>query len=79
MKAGHERCGTKYRYPDWDKAVHAALVSNRKRGTPLRVYQCELCQGFHLTKRPTWTSTPTSKPFTPADLAQIIANRKDSA
>lgn len=82
MKAGRKRCGVdgKYSYPTFDAAVHAALVSTKRRGTPLRPYDCATCGGWHITKRPGNPAVATRPgPFTPADMARIVNNRKDSA
>lgn len=76
----HQRCADsgKYAYPTFEKAVHAALVSNRRRGTPLRPYQCG-CGAWHLTKRPGNPAVATVPgPFTPNDMARLVA-RKGSA
>lgn len=81
MKAGRSRCAAsgKYQYPDLATAVHAALVSSKRRGTPLRPYECP-CGSWHLTKRPgnpRVATVPT--PFTPADLARIVNRTQESA
>lgn len=44
-------CITKKRYGTAELARHVAAQCMRERRTPLRVYPCELCGGFHLTKR----------------------------
>lgn len=73
-----KKCGGKWIYPTWERAVHAALVANRARGVPLRVYDCG--DHFHLTKRPSNPVVATRPgPFTPSDMARIISNRRDSA
>lgn len=82
MKAGRSRCKTsgKYRYPTFDIAVHAALVSSKRRGTPLRPYECPFCSDWHLTKRPANPAVATRPgPFTPADLARIVNRTQESA
>lgn len=72
----HKKCGTKFSYPTWDLAAHAALVSTTRRKTPLRVYECGLCSGFHLTKRPANPVVATVPgPFTPADLARLLGRK----
>jgi hypothetical protein len=81
MKAGRKRCGVdgKFSYPTFELAVHAALVSNKRRGDPLRVYDCAVCSGFHLTRNPGNPAVATvPPPFTPTDLARIL-NRQQEA
>lgn len=76
------RCAAtgKLRFPDWDTAAHAALVSSKKRGTALRVYTCEHCGSHHLTKRPANRVVATVPgPFTPADMARVAGRRQESA
>lgn len=75
-----EKCGEKFSYPTWDKAAHAALVSSKRRGVALRVYDCAICGGFHLTKKPGNPVVATVPgPFTPADLARLVARRQETA
>lgn len=76
-----EMCGTKYRYPTFERAVHAALVSNKRRGVALRPYECSTCGGgWHLTKNPGNPRVATRPgPFTPSDLARIVSNRSQES
>lgn len=46
-------CG-KRGYPDYDTALHAAIVASRKTHQALRIYLCPGCGRHHLTKRRTW-------------------------
>lgn len=75
------RCAVtgKYAYTTFEAAVHAALTSNRKRGTPLRPYPCPDCDGaWHLTKRPANPVVVTVPgPFTPADMARLAGRRQE--
>jgi hypothetical protein len=41
-------CG-KVRHPNRRRAIGAAIRLSRRTGTPLRVYPCARCGGFHLT------------------------------
>ena len=69
----------KLMFSDWDKAVHAAVESSRKRKVGLRVYPCPDCGCFHLTKRPANPQPPTVPgPFTPADLARLLTRRQET-
>lgn len=43
-------CGRKARYPSAKVARRYAERAVEARGTPLRVYWCPTCNGFHLTK-----------------------------
>lgn len=44
-------CVSKVRYRDRQEAVIALQKATRRRGTPLRIYDCDLCRGFHLTRK----------------------------
>lgn len=47
----HYSCGSKYRY-ETEQIALAAATKRVLRGAPmLRAYHCELCGGWHLTKR----------------------------
>lgn len=48
-------CKNKRRYPSEAFAQRVADHATRQRGLALRVYPCPLCQGFHITKRRTFT------------------------
>lgn len=39
-------------YPTYRAALKVLLRATRQRGTPLRIYPCSDCHGFHLTKQP---------------------------
>lgn len=80
--ARYPRCETsgKMRFPDFDTAAHSALATSRIRATPLRVYECPSCSGFHLTKTPGGRYVATRPaPFTPADMARLVARRQETA
>ena len=53
MKAQVNGCLCKNRYSTKELAEAARLWCERERGMVLRVYECEFCLGFHLTKKPT--------------------------
>lgn len=36
-------------YATYGAALRALLQSTKRRGTPLRIYGCTECKGFHLT------------------------------
>jgi hypothetical protein len=44
-------CTGKTRYGSEDCAARMVATALRQRGTPLRAYLCELCSGYHLTRR----------------------------
>lgn len=46
-------CG-KRRCDNYQHAITYLLWLSRKTRDPLRIYRCPECDGFHLTKRPTW-------------------------
>lgn len=77
--AKRARCaahGGKYAYPSFEAAAHAALVSSRRRGVALRPYPCPDCGRWHITKRPANPVVATVPgPFTPNDLARLLARR----
>lgn len=50
----HPVCG-KVRHTNQSAAIASAIRSSKRGGTPLRVYRCPGCKGFHLTKRPEWS------------------------
>ena len=43
-------CYEKRRYGDEKQALRVAAECTEKRGTPLRVYACFECGGYHLSK-----------------------------
>jgi len=45
----HRSCTGKIRYRDRSEAIVALQKAKRRRGTPLRIYECDLCRGFHLS------------------------------
>lgn len=50
-KAGHRQCGRKGRYPDEISALLAAQQMSQKYGSDMYTYHCDICGGWHLTKR----------------------------
>jgi len=44
-------CDGKKRYETRMKAIHYALKSSKMNGHGIRVYECPICKGFHLTTR----------------------------
>jgi hypothetical protein len=38
-----------------EKLARIQRANRRRAGTPVRVYHCPSCNGWHLTSRPTWT------------------------
>jgi hypothetical protein len=53
-------CLDKYRYSSQSHA--AGRAGNTGNGFKLNVYHCELCNGWHLTKRPQLKQRKVSKP-----------------
>jgi hypothetical protein len=51
-KAQINGCINKNRYSTRELAEAARLGAETERRVALRVYQCEFCCGFHLTKKP---------------------------
>lgn len=51
FKKADKMCFSKHRYPNEIKAKLEALKMQEKYfyTTPLRVYPCPVCRGFHLT------------------------------
>lgn len=47
----HYSCGRKYRYETEQAALTAAAKRVLNGAPTLRAYHCELCGGWHLTKR----------------------------
>jgi hypothetical protein len=45
------RCQGKVSYPSQRAALRTLLRCTQERGTSLRVYECEICDGWHLTKQ----------------------------
>lgn len=50
-KAVYHQCLKKHRYRSEHDARLAANNAETKRGTRLRVYQCPLCGGWHITRK----------------------------
>ena len=50
-KWGHRQCGRKVRYPDEISAMLKAQRISATKGVDLYVYHCDICDGWHLTKR----------------------------
>jgi hypothetical protein len=48
-------CKNKRRYTNEKLAERVAARATRQRGLALRTYPCPLCQGWHITKRRTFT------------------------
>lgn len=48
-------CRRKKRYATHSEATRKAKRAGMKRGVKLRVYFCNFCGGFHLTKQPKLT------------------------
>jgi hypothetical protein len=46
-----EQCNRKHKYQTAESAIRWALIRAKNSGTPLRVYECHTCNGWHLTKR----------------------------
>lgn len=44
-------CEGKRRYRDRDEAARVRQYRTAAAGTPLRIYDCDFCSGFHLTSR----------------------------
>ena len=44
-------CDDKYRYKDYNDAMHHAKVYARRSGCKYDVYECQFCGGWHLTRR----------------------------
>jgi hypothetical protein len=44
-------CLGKERFDDKDQADAHAKEHAKKAGTPIRIYRCPFCQGFHMTSR----------------------------
>lgn len=60
--SGHKRCG-KIRHATQRSAIRSAIASwFMSGGTPLRVYRCPDCSGWHLTSRKTWTKPAKKAP-----------------
>ena len=47
----YHSCTSKIRYRNQSDARDAAKTAYRLRGTKLRAYRCEFCNGWHLTKQ----------------------------
>ncbi len=43
-------CSGKVRYRDEKEAKHAKRKYEALRSVPLRIYECALCAGYHLTR-----------------------------
>lgn len=50
-KWGHRQCGRKRRFPDEVSVMVEAQRISNVSGTDLRYYHCDICGGWHLTKR----------------------------
>lgn len=67
-------CG-KDRYATNSHAIRVAIGASKRSGRPLRVYRCERCRGWHLTKRITWTDDQPSKDVPAASLLNDFDHR----
>lgn len=80
--ARYPRCKTcgKLSFPTEDAAIRSAIKTSRLRGgLPLRVYECPLQHGFHMTKNPGGRYVATVPgPFTPADMARLVGRRQET-
>lgn len=56
MPPKHKACGER-RCADEAHAMRYVLWLARKTTTPLRVYPCPACAGWHVTSKPTWKDT----------------------
>lgn len=45
----YKQCLKKKRYSTFRLAKKVAKISLDKRGAELRIYKCDICNGFHLT------------------------------
>lgn len=52
-------CEGKRRYRDRDEATRVRHLRTKAAGTPLRIYDCDFCKGFHLTSRMSTTDLLT--------------------
>lgn len=50
-KSVYRGCLNKRRMTDADEAAERARVKMLKGAPPLRAYRCNVCKGWHLTKR----------------------------
>ena len=68
----------KRRYSSLEWAVKAALHASTARAVACRPYECPHCGEWHLTKKPGNRYVATVPgPFTPNDLARIVARRQE--
>ena len=42
-------CDGKKRYESRTEAIHYGLLHTKSKGGAVRVYQCPICKGYHLT------------------------------
>lgn len=69
-------CFCKTRYADEQEALGVAAHCFAVRGALLRVYQCELCGGFHLTKRDVPSPKPGWRPPEKSQRQQAAERRR---
>lgn len=50
FKSKYQQCGKKKRYRSEHEARLSANRAETARGKPLRVYQCPICGGWHITQ-----------------------------
>jgi hypothetical protein len=82
MKPGRELCPVtgKHSYSSLEHAARAALHSSKVRGGAYRPYDDCSCGHWHITKNPGNPRVATVPgPFTPADMAQLLARRQETA
>lgn len=70
----HRSCG-KVRYTSERTAIRRAIASSRRAGLALRVYRCPDCEGWHLTKKPTWTAAHWPQPVEADQVRNAFGHR----
>lgn len=50
-RSAKRSCHMKVRYPAHNVAIRIAGEIHKQRGTKLRVYWCNVCNGWHFTKQ----------------------------
>jgi hypothetical protein len=69
-------CVRKSRYRSQQVALEVAARCTAERGTPLHVYSCGLCGGWHLTSRIPAALVPALPP-PPTPEERLLAERRD--
>lgn len=49
-KTKTKSCSDKKRFRDLQEAKGSMIVLRRQEGVRMRIYECEYCKGFHLSK-----------------------------